>query len=232
MSETHKAASSDKPYQGAGASYKEKPDHYFAGCRTDIVSALKTSAGAAILEIGCGAGATGAAALAAGKAKEYVGIEISDAAAEVARGRLTRVIVGDVENLDLSSLQARFDAIIISEVLEHLTQPWETVRRLALCMRPGGRIYASSPNVAHWQVIRSLLAGRFEYEDAGVMDRTHIRWFTPRSYSAMFTAAGFLVESVEELEFAGWKARLVNWVTRGRFSHLFTPRIMLVAVRP
>jgi 2-polyprenyl-3-methyl-5-hydroxy-6-metoxy-1,4-benzoquinol methylase len=214
---------------GVAPLYEDKPADYFDGSRPDIVSKLRTSSDAAILEIGCGAGGTGRAALAAGKAGRYVGIELNQAAARLAQAHLSEVLVGNVESLDLGRFAGAFDALIISEVLEHLIDPWQTVRRLSECLKPNGVVYASSPNVAHWQVLRELVAGRFQYEEAGVMDRTHVRWFTPGSYAEMFTAAGFAVEHLEPLTHAGWKARLLNRLTAGRFAHLFSTQIMLVA---
>lgn len=210
-----------------GSIYRDKPESYFANARGDIVAALETDAASDVLELGCGAGGTGRAALEAGKAGRYVGIELSPSAAEVAAGHLTEVLVGDVERVDLMQLHGRFDALIISEVLEHLTDPWSTLGRLRGCLRPGGKVYASSPNVAHWKVIRSLVGGQFEYADSGVMDRTHLRWFTPKSYRQLFEAAGFEVLGVTPVTPLSGKSRIIDGLTGGRLQHLFYTQIML-----
>lgn len=207
--------------------YDDKSDSYFGNARYDVVARLNTDGSSAVLELGCGAGGTGAAALAAGKAGRYVGIELSPRAAAAARARLTEVIEGDVEAIDLAPLHGRFDALIISEVLEHLTDPWRALKALAPCVRPGGQVFASSPNIAHWKVIGSLLAGRFDYEESGVMDRTHLRWFTPVSYRDMFEAAGLDIVSIEPLKAFRPKARLINRLTRHRFRHLFMTQMMV-----
>ena len=212
--------------------YADKADDYFGNARHDLVARLATDAGAAVLELGCGAGGTGAAALKAGKAGRYVGIELSPKAAAAARERVTEVIEGDVEAVDLAPLQGQFDALIISEVLEHLTDPWRVLKLLAGCVRPGGQVFASSPNVAHWRVVRSLLLGRFEYDEKGVMDRTHLRWFTPASYRRMFEAAGLEVVSVEPLTPHAARTRLVNRLTGNRFRHLFMTQIVVEGRRP
>jgi 2-polyprenyl-3-methyl-5-hydroxy-6-metoxy-1,4-benzoquinol methylase len=192
---------------------------------------LNTTASSSVLELGCGAGGTGRAALKAGKAGRYVGIELSDAAAGIAREHLSEVIVGNVEQLDLAALSGQFDALIVSEVLEHLVDPWAALERLVGCLKPGGEVYASSPNLAQWQVIMGLLGGRFEYAASGVMDRTHLRWFTPQSYRQMFEAAGVQVREVRAIRRPGWKARLVNQLTAGRFSHLFMTQILIAGTR-
>ena len=212
--------------------YEGKADTYFANARHDIVKRLKTDASSAVLELGCGAGGTGAAVLGAGKAGRYVGIELSPKAAAAARERLTEVIEGNVETLDLTPLHGAFDALIISEVLEHLTDPWRTLKALAACVRPGGQVFASSPNVAHWRVVRSLVSGRFDYEESGVMDRTHLRWFTPASYRQMFEAAGLHVVSIEPITPNAARTRLLNRLTGNRFRHLFMTQMMVEGRRP
>ena len=220
------------PRGSAGEIYKDKPASYFANARNDIVALSMTGPRSAVLELGCGAGGTGRAMMAAGKAGRYVGIELSETAAAIAAQHLGQVLVGDIEALDLEPLNRQFDALVISEVLEHLRDPWATLGRLAGCLKPGGMVFASSPNVAHWMVIRDLMAGRFGYDDSGVMDRTHLRWFTPDTYRQMFETAGFRVDSVGPLVAPRWKAKLIGQLSGGRLDHLFSAQIMLVGHRP
>jgi 2-polyprenyl-3-methyl-5-hydroxy-6-metoxy-1,4-benzoquinol methylase len=218
---------------GIAAIYRDKPATYFANARLDFVDRLRTGSQSAVLELGCGAGGTGRAVLAAGKAGRYVGLELDPSAARVAAEVLTEVVVGDVQATDLTRLEGQFDALIISEVLEHLTDPWTSLGRLAACLKPGAQVLASSPNIAHWNVIRNLLRGRFEYGEAGVMDQTHLRWFTPSSYVALFEGAGLKVESVSSMRARdGWKARLFNALTGGRMRHLFMAQVVVMARKP
>lgn len=220
-----------KRRSSVAAIYDDKPDSYFANARHDIVALMNTGPDAAVLELGCGAGGTGRAVLTAGKAKRYVGLELNEAAAKVAAEGLTEVLVGDVEGLDLAPLANSFDVLIISEVLEHLTDPWATLERLIGCLKPGGKIFASSPNIAQWQVVRGLILGRFTYEGSGIMDRTHLRWFTPESYRSMLDGAGIEVEQLRPIRKPGWKADVINAMTAGRFKHLFMTQIMAVGHR-
>ena len=217
--------------EAASAIYKDKPATYFANARHDIVGRIATNSHSAVLELGCGAGGTGRAMLAAGKAGRYVGIELSESAAAMASEALSEVFIGDVEAMDLSALDGQFDALIISEVLEHLRDPWPTLERLVRCVKPGGMIFASSPNISHWRVIRDLMSGRFDYVGTGVMDETHLRWFTPRSYRELFERAGVVVDSVEPLVPRRWKAKLFGWLSGGRLDHLFIVQIMIVGRR-
>ena len=210
------------------AIYRDKPASYFANARSDFVDLLRTGAGSAVLELGCGAGGTGRAVLAAGKAGRYVGLELDPSAARVAAEALTEVLVGDVQEVNLEPLAGQFDALIISEVMEHLADPWTTLVRLSACVKPGGQVMASSPNIAHWNIILNLLRGRFEYREAGIMDQTHLRWFTPDSYVALFEGAGFQIDTVRSMRENGWKAKIFDAVTGGRFKHLFMAQIVVV----
>jgi SAM-dependent methyltransferase len=213
------------------AAYARKTTAYFAGARADFVACLPAQHDASILEVGCGSGATGALALAGGKAARYVGVELFEDAAAEARRHLTNVVVGDIERLDLPFAPCTFDALILSEVLEHLVDPWAVVRRLALLVRPGGMVLASSPNVSHWRVVAELLRGRFELADQGVFDRTHMRWFTPSSYRAMFESAGFAVTSVGPLTPFSSRTRAISRLTGGRLDHAFMVQICLAGIR-
>ncbi len=211
--------------------YGRKAEAYFAGARSDFVARLNTGPSSSILEIGCGSGDTGALALAGGKAGRYVGVELFEQAATVARRRLSEVIVGDVERMALSFEPGSFDALILSEVLEHLVDPWLVMRRLAPFVKRGGTVLASSPNVAHWRVVRELLRGRFELADQGVFDRTHMRWFTPQTFRAMFEGAGFAVDEVGPVTSFSARTRAISSLTGGRFDHLFMVQIALAGHR-
>jgi 2-polyprenyl-3-methyl-5-hydroxy-6-metoxy-1,4-benzoquinol methylase len=211
--------------------YVGKPSSYFANARHDIVGLSPTGPKSSVLELGCGAGGTGRAMLAAGKAGRYVGIELSETAAAKAAEDLSDVWVGDVEAMDLSGLADQFDALIISEVLEHLRDPWTTLQRLVACLKPGGSVFASSPNVSHWMVVRDIFMGHFRYAESGAMDRTHLRWFTPESYREMFEEAGVVVDRVGPLVPLRWKARLIGGLSGGRLDHLFAAQIMICGRR-
>ena len=170
--------------------YTDKSALYFDGARSDFVKRLPAKPNGRILEIGCGTGGTGALALAEGKCAEYVAIEIVEHVATIAKEKLTEVYIGDVEK-DFPDFQPEsFDGFIASEVFEHLRDPWAVIQRILPLLKPGAVVLASSPNVSHRGVIRRLKRGQFEYADMGVMDRTHLRWFTPDSYCALFTKAG------------------------------------------
>src|SRR5438105_6991627 len=179
---------------------------------------------AAILELGCGAGGTGALALQRGKAGTYVGIELVEPMAEQARGVLTTVHQGDVEAIELPYAPCTFDALVCSEVLEHLANPEATLKKLIALVKPGGRIYASVPNLAHWRIVLDLLRGRFDYQERGPMDRTHLRWFTPRSFRALFESCGVVVDHLAPV---GSRSPLRPLLSRLPLEHLLWYQIDL-----
>lgn len=212
-----------------GAEYQRKPRAYFSKPRMDFVARLPMDATASVLEVGCGNGATGAFALALGRAGRYVGIELVESMAAEARTALSEVVTGDVEQIEFPWQPAEFDVLILSEVLEHLVDPWTTLGRLVRVLRPGGLVLASSPNVAHWRVVRELVCGRFELAEHGVFDRTHLRWFTPSSFAAMFERAGLRVEGMGPVTPFSPRTKALSWATGGRFDYLFMTQISVEA---
>jgi 2-polyprenyl-3-methyl-5-hydroxy-6-metoxy-1,4-benzoquinol methylase len=212
--------------------YADKNDQYFEGLRADMIADLPLNPGARILEIGCGLGATGEACLATGRAGYYCGVELDRKAAAVAAKRITQVHCGNVEQIDPAVLGGDYDALIMSEVLEHLFDPWGVVAALVPKLRPGALVFASSPNVSHKNVVRALLKGRFDYQAVGVMDRTHVRWFTPATYREMFEQAGLETLAVGPLAPVGRRAVAINAITGGRFAHLFVEQIMYRGLKP
>lgn len=210
-------------------SYDSKEIKYFAGARCDYVAELPCDANARILEIGCGNGDTGALAISEGKCACYCGVEVYGPAAEIARSKITEVIAGDVENTTLSWPSQSFDALILSEVLEHLVDPWTTLRKLRPLMKPGALVFASSPNISHYSVISMLLRGEWHLANNGIMDRSHLRWFTPKVYRAMFESSGYHVTSLRSLSNLGMKARVARALLCGFGEHLLWRQIDLRA---
>ena len=113
----------------------------------------------------------------------------------------SRVIVGDVERLSLEEVfgEQRFDVILAGDFFEHLAHPLELLRELKRYLSEEGYVVASIPNIAHGSVRLSLLQGKFEYKDTGILDRTHLRFFTLESILHLFTDAGFAIVDVQRV---------------------------------
>ncbi|MBI1384597.1 MAG: methyltransferase domain-containing protein [Rhizobiales bacterium] len=221
----------ERPEHVLAADYAGKSDAYFVGARRDFIMALERNPEARILEVGCGSGETAAIAFEMERCGSYIGIELDPAAAERARRFIPDVRVGNVETMAIDIPAASLDAVILSEVLEHLVDPWCVVARLAELLRPGGVMLASSPNVAHYGFVLQLLRGEWRLADSGPHDRTHLRWFTPVSYRAMFEEAGLSVRRLGPVAPPGPKARILSRLSAGRLDHLLMRQIAVEAVR-
>jgi 2-polyprenyl-3-methyl-5-hydroxy-6-metoxy-1,4-benzoquinol methylase/outer membrane murein-binding lipoprotein Lpp len=120
------------------------------------------------------------------------GVEVDAAAAEQARSLLQDLVVGDLEQLDLAAElgTGRFDVVVLGDVLEHLRDPLPVLRSVRPLLAQGGYVVMSIPNVAHGAVRVSLLKGRFDYRPLGLLDTTHLRFFTRESLTALLHDAG------------------------------------------
>jgi len=158
--------------------YEDKKEWYYAFVRKDIASLLPAHS-ARVLEVGCGGGGTLAWLKNSGHASWTAGIELSSEAAGIARSRIDLLHEGDVDQ-NLGKFEpGSLDLILCLDVLEHLVDPWVTLQRLQSLLRPGGNMIVSLPNVRHHSIVLPLLfSGRWQYAEAGIMDRTHLRFFS------------------------------------------------------
>jgi len=112
-------------------------------------------------------------------------------------------------------------------VLEHLRAPERTLQRLLSLLKPGALVLASSPNIAWYRNVLNLLRGRFEYTESGMMDRTHLRWFTPNSFSSMFQDLGVEIDKLGPIGTLPRAARWIDVATFSRIQHLLWYQINL-----
>jgi 2-polyprenyl-3-methyl-5-hydroxy-6-metoxy-1,4-benzoquinol methylase len=145
-----------------------------------------------VLDVGCATGYLAQALTARGCTVS--GLEFDAAAAEEARPHLEKLVVGDVESLDLAEVFGgdAFDVVVFGDVLEHLRDPLAALRNARRVLAAKGSVVASIPNVAHGSVRLALMAGRFDYQPLGLLDSTHIRFFTRASIEALFKEAGMV----------------------------------------
>jgi SAM-dependent methyltransferase len=128
-------------------------------------------------------------------------------------GATMKWLLGDVETVELPS--DKFDLILALDVLEHLVDPWLVVRRLHSFMKPGGVLIASIPNVGHYSAsVRLFLLGKWNYAGEGLLDRTHLRFFTRQSAIDLLTCSGLVEDKVECVRiFPPWDPmKLLNWI--------------------
>jgi 2-polyprenyl-3-methyl-5-hydroxy-6-metoxy-1,4-benzoquinol methylase len=187
-----------------------------------------------ILDIGCGSGLLGKTIKTANKEAVVFGIDYAEAAREAASKALDRYDTVDLDNQELPTYDRKFDLIIIADVLEHLKRPDQLLARLHGVLAPQGIVLISVPNVAHFRIRKTLLAGRFRYTDTGILDRTHLKFFTRETLFGLVSSCGFKVlaeQHISELpKFLGWtprkNSRLHAYVTR-KFPTLVAVQFVL-----
>ena len=148
-----------------------------------------------VLDVGCATG------LVARKLKQngckVVGIEIDAYQADLAREACDKTIIGDVETMSLELTPLSFDVILMADVLEHLKEPLETLRKVSQFLSQEGFALIVLPNIAHLYFRFKLLTGQFDYQEKGTLDKTHLRFYTLKTARRLVTDAGFQVELVD-----------------------------------
>jgi len=213
--------------------YADKANQYFGSLRPEMVRYVPTDA-RTILEVGCGGGGFAAEVRKARNAR-VTGIEPFEAAAATAATRLDEVLqTGAAEGL--SRLRGRlFDCIVFNDVLEHLVDPESALIAAAALLQPQGTLVASIPNMRYLPVLRGLvLRGEWRYTSEGVLDRTHLRFFTLKSIAEMFTACGYGIDILEGINPrpTSWKFRALNVLASNAFDDTRYLQFAVVATLP
>lgn len=210
-----------------------QPD-YFGNERSEMQAFVPATA-RVILDVGCGAGVFGAALKRArateGANLEVWGLERDPAAAALAAERLDKVLVGDAQALAAELPPARFDCLVMNDILEHLLEPTELLNALRANLKPGGHVVASIPNVRYFNnVVNLAVRGRWDYTDEGILDRTHLRFFTRDSMVKLLVGCGYEVRSVTGINpTESAKFKLANMLTLGRWADMRYLQFAIVA---
>jgi spore maturation protein CgeB/Tfp pilus assembly protein PilF/ubiquinone/menaquinone biosynthesis C-methylase UbiE len=182
--------------QSKESSDMEKPENYYKNIRHDLIPLVPEDANY-ILEVGCAEGMTGNEL----KKRPNVfvaGIENNKAAAEMARKVLDDVIVGDIECMDIPYRPSAFDCIIFADVLEHLVNPLDVLKKMSKLLKNNGTVIISIPNVQFYGVVHHLVEGSWTYQKEGILDETHLRFFTFKEIEKLVKEAGLFIQKIEE----------------------------------
>jgi len=175
-----------------------RSDVYLENPRTNLVDMFSTPR-KFVLEIGCSRGATGVYCKSKFPEVSYWGIEPNKSAAEVAAQRLDRVLIGLSSDFDLSqegvSLQ-QIDGVIMADVIEHMYNPWKALAELKPYLSLDAEIVTSIPNVRNLELLNQIASGRFTYEESGLLDITHIRFFTWLEIVDMMNQCGYSINQL------------------------------------
>jgi len=215
--------------------YADKEKGYFHAARLDLLQMLPRGRNLALLEVGAGYGATLRAAKELGIAAYTVGIDlVPPSSTGEGEPEIDRFFCGNIETLELDLPPAHFDAVIAADVLEHLVDPWRTVRTLAGLLKPGGVFLSSIPNVRNHRLLRAIVIdGDFRYADAGLLDRTHLRYFCRKNIREMFERAGLTVEAMEtNMGGYGLRHKALDRLTFGLLHDFFVFQFRTRARKP
>jgi 2-polyprenyl-3-methyl-5-hydroxy-6-metoxy-1,4-benzoquinol methylase len=188
------------------------------------------------LDIGCGAGRFGGQLKSRSPGAEVWGVEPVREAASAAASRIDRVVAGSFPDCSVD-IGRTFECVICNDVLEHMVDPWSALGVIRNLLEPSGVLVASIPNIRNFATLATLaLRGRWDYVSAGVLDRTHLRFFTKATMTEMVEAGGFRVESVS----GAWPLETTRMRVLGAASRLLSKSLadegryrqyVLVAVR-
>ena len=160
----------------------------------DLLNMIPKNA-ARLIEVGCSSGALAREYKKNNHNCHYVGVEISPIYAELAERHCDTVLSLDIESAvdDEFFRSLNADVWIFGDILEHLRDPWSLLRKIRKVIPDEGCVVACIPNAQHWSIQARLSCGNFRYEDSGLLDRTHLRWFTRQTIVEMFEMTGFQV---------------------------------------
>ena len=172
--------------------YKNKPNEYFKFPRQEMLGYLPKTA-KRVLEVGCGQGTFGEQIKNYNNA-EIWGIELMEDEGEVAKKVFDKVFIGQCEDIIDTLPDNYFDAVYFNDVLEHLTYPDSVLKQLKSKLVDQGIVISSIPNMRNFRVLKMLVIdGNWDYADHGIMDKTHLRWFTKKSIQKMYVDSGYEV---------------------------------------
>lgn len=171
---------------------KQTPAHNIVN--NELMSLIPADA-RRIVEVGCMHGQMAHAYKQKNPSVNYVGIDIDPDYAKIASIYCDKVMAANIEDVSVSEFQSLFpsDCWIFGDCLEHLKDPWSLLRKIRASIDSDGCLLICIPNAQHWGVQQRLLSGQFRYEDSGLMDKTHLRWFTRVTLLEMFQEAGWAV---------------------------------------
>ena len=203
---------------------------YYFSARHDLIRLIPPRT-KKVLEVGCAGGMTGKELKEKGF-EEVVGIELIEEIAKQGEPYYDRMFIGDVEKMELPYEKGHFDCILYPDVLEHLIDPWKVLKEHNALVKKGGMIVCSIPNIRHYRVIKRLVfKGEWEYKEDGIMDKTHLRFFTLQSIRKMLIGSGFEVARVVKNPSGAKWLKIVNRLSGDRLIDYLVRQYIVVAVK-
>lgn len=201
---------------------------YYGQIRTDLLKLLPQDIKIEkSLDVGCGLGKTSAYLKSKYKIKETVGIEYVPEIAQAAKANIDRVYSLSVDQDELPFSKDEFDLILLADILEHLVDPWIVLKNLTSYLNKDGLVLISTPNVQHFRIFLNLIKGKWEYKEAGVLDKTHLRFFTKKSLIELLSIAD--LEITDIIYKMGSLTSFLNKITFRIFQGFLTYQYLILA---
>lgn len=214
--------------------YDKKGADYYSNIRLDLINLIdKKSQNLKVLEIGAAYGETLFYLKQNGIASEVVGVDIfEDAKNKQNYKPLDQFIFGDIEKIDLPEYFQHFDLILLADVLEHLFEPKSVLETLKKYLKEDGKIIISMPNIRYYSSLYKIVfKGDFKYEESGIFDYTHVRFYCRKNIQELLETAGYKVLKQESsiINYQGKSiAKLINLITLGIFEEFFSTQYFFV----
>ena len=203
--------------------YLDKEDDYFSQVRSEIEDLLPNYS-KETLDIGCGDGATLEWIKASKRCEKTYGIEISESSYLKAKKILDETLNINIEKEKNFFMEKKFDLILVLDVIEHLIDPWKFLNLIKSRLNEGGSIIISVPNIRHYSILKDLIFfGNWEYSQSGILDRTHLRFFTKKTLKKIFEKEKLNIEMLKKypIDYSG-KAKILNKISFNLFSDFLT----------
>jgi 2-polyprenyl-3-methyl-5-hydroxy-6-metoxy-1,4-benzoquinol methylase len=213
--------------------YKEKSVDYYTSVRQDLIKLIPRSENQKILEIGCGGGDTLIEIKKNRIAKEVVGVDINFLEESNQQNSLIdKILIGNIEQLELDYPEQYFDVIICGDVIEHLIDPWSLIIKLTKHLKNEGIWIISIPNVREiFTLYKIVIRGNFKYNEGGILDRTHLRFFCKQNIIELFSTPHLKISKIFtnlDLFEKFSLRRMINKITFRIFEQFLTARYILI----
>lgn len=216
--------------------YESKNKLYFSNPRIDLINLIPKNKDNKVLEIGAGACDTLVEIKNLNFAAEVVGVELMNLEnSQQGNSLIDRLIIGNIENIELDLPENYFDVIICGDVLEHLVDPWATLNKLHKYLKPSGVIIISVPNIREYHILYKILVLRdFRYSSYGILDRTHLRFFCKKNIINLLDKSLYRIVSVTsifKLDKLRNTKKIIDWWTFGLIRDYLTAQYVVVATK-
>ena len=173
-------------------------NNYYLAPREDVLEIVKDIKFTNVLDVGCAGGALGRALKEKG-AKTVIGLEMEPKAAEIAKKNIDKAYLCYIENFEPHFKKDEFDLMVCADVIEHLKDPWAFIKKYSFFVSEGGYLVISVPNIRYYQNFINLIKGNWQYNDRGIYDKGHLRFFTLKNLRKLISDAGFEIIKTDRI---------------------------------